>query len=534
MSLRSKFGVLLGMLGIAVLIAMAAAWWSLDVMHNEARLPVRSMSEALLNLSRIKRAVEDAGSALHGSSSSQSTGVRDASPPSQTSLHPASLSDARAAITRAISSLADVEAEDTSLTRIGKGTLSNLRLRLDTTRIALQSPDARAPASRELVIRSLFEVHELIERAESRIIEDTRSSLQHSADVRQQLGYVLALVVVLVLLFVLLGLSLVRRWVMLPVANLRSTVSRFGTGDLEIRPLPVSPSRTRDEIAQLAREFNHMAITIKSLQNERVDRERLAAVGEMVRRLAHNLRNPLAGIRSLAELSRAELRSSTPDTADLHNLQNRIITTVDRFEQWLTDLLRVTRPAQIDPQLTPILPWLSNVVETHRPAAEARGVHLALDTASSPHAAVFDPRHLEHALSALISNAIEAASQSSTPPYRVAIRAADYKENPDIWIISVADSGRGVDPKHRDRLFTPYFTTKSDGNGIGLASSAQVVRAHSGQISLISPSDGHEQLPGACFLIRLPRSGPPVRPEGAGAVASIGQNGAAGGQDPGH
>jgi len=108
------------------------------------------------------------------------------------------------------------------------------------------------------------------------------------------------------------------------------------TGNLD----SASSDRLWAQLAQLASEVNHMAHMVKTLQDERVESERLAAVGSMVRRIAHNIRNPLAGIRGLAEITRNELAQDE----ELRENQTRIVAAVDRFERWLKQLLDATRP----------------------------------------------------------------------------------------------------------------------------------------------------------------------------------------------
>jgi len=100
----------------------------------------------------------------------------------------------------------------------------------------------------------------------------------------------------------------------------------------------------------------------------------------MVRRLAHNLRNPLAGIRSLAELTRADL---PPDSPAIEN-QERIVTTVDRFERWLSELLSATTPLRVAPAPSPVASWLRAVAEPLRPLANERGVDLQVRVEAAP------------------------------------------------------------------------------------------------------------------------------------------------------
>ena len=83
---------------------------------------------------------------------------------------------------------------------------------------------------------------------------------------------------------------------------------------------------------------------------------------------------------------------------------------MDRFEKWLNELLGATRPMTIQPEPTEVARWLTGLVDAHRPMAQTRGVDLSLDTTDSPSTVAFDSRHLEHALSAMLSNAIESTS----------------------------------------------------------------------------------------------------------------------------
>jgi signal transduction histidine kinase len=290
-----------------------------------------------------------------------------------------------------------------------------------------------------------------------------------------------------------------------------------------------------------------MAAVVKAMQDEAVQRERLAAVGEVVRRIAHNLRSPLAGIRGLAELSRKELDSPAvaPELrADLGENQQRIIGAVDRFELWLRDLLDATRPLEIVHQTIDPRDWLGRVIEAYRPKAQANCIDLALDTSAAPPLVAFDPRHFEHAVGALISNALDSVAAAppagQTAAVRVVCRAlpAAASENGQLWELRVQDNGPGVPPDLRERIFTPYFTTKREGTGIGLALAQQVVRAHGGGLSLLDSPNGAlrdgesaSQARGAVFSARMPIGPIDVR---SSMVATAGHPETASGQNSRH
>jgi signal transduction histidine kinase len=230
-----------------------------------------------------------------------------------------------------------------------------------------------------------------------------------------------------------------------------------------------------------------MAETIAAMQDERIERERLAAVGEMVRRVAHNIRNPLAGIRSLAELTRSDLDDASP----LAENQDRIVRTIDRFEGWVQMLLTATRPLQVSPAETQVRPWIQGIIDSHRPSAERGGVRLELFDAGAPDVATFDARLLEQAVAAMIDNAIGVTGRGKS----VQVEVGSGGES---WTIEIRDEGPGVPADIRAKIFTPYFTTRRDGTGLGLAMAKQVVEQHDGRIEIESGEDG------AVFRVVIP------------------------------
>jgi signal transduction histidine kinase len=353
---------------------------------------------------------------------------------------------------------------------------------------------------------------------EERVVKDIQALAEASGDLRSRLSVVLGLALFIVALTGGLALSLIRRWVIRPVAGLRTAAARIAAGDFEHR-VPIPTRAPADEMTALSTEVNHMASMVKRMQTERIEQERLAAIGELVRRLAHNLRNPLSGIRGLAELTRSDAAAFGPAADEARENQDRIIKAVDRFEGWLADLLRVTKPTRVEPAPTDVPRWLAGLVEAHRPSAQTRGITLELDTTAAPATAEFDARHLEHAVSALISNALEAATVSISGHHTARVRVSSHANHPTngqcarSWEIRVEDTGPGIPPHIRESIFKPYFTTKKDGNGIGLASAQQVARAHGGEITVWgcreAAFDGKAfTLTGAALVIRLPLAGP--------------------------
>lgn len=276
-----------------------------------------------------------------------------------------------------------------------------------------------------------------------------------------------------------MGVYFVRRWVMYPISDLREAARQISLGNFEYRIVP----RSHDELGQLAEEVNQMSATIVAIQTKLLEQERLAAAGEMVTRLAHNIRNPLAGIRGLAEAT----ISIYPDDEDVQGCQERIISTVDRFEKWLRDLQQSVSPLNLNLQQIAVQGMLNDVVTALQPMLDRRGVRVVVDVPGGMPNVQVDCMHFEQAIVALVTNAVQASESGQ----EVHVRACPAEDPRGCWRLEVEDHGSGIPPEIRQKIFLPYFTTKPDGNGIGLSMAIKVVRLHGGQLIVDSePGQG--------------------------------------------
>jgi len=279
-----------------------------------------------------------------------------------------------------------------------------------------------------------------------------------------------------------------RRWVMYPIRDLREATRQIGLGNFAYRIIP----RSRDELGQLAEEVNEMSATVVAIQTQLVEQERLAAAGEMVTRLAHNIRNPLAGIRGLAEATTA----LHPDDLELVGCQQRITDTVDRFEKWLRDLQQSVTPLKLNLQPVRLAELVGGVMTALRPMFDRRGIRYVVEIDPAVSEVQLDSLHFEQALVALVTN----AAQASEAGQEVRISASPLAEARGRWRLSVMDHGAGISAELKRKIFLPYFTTKPEGNGLGLAMANKVVRLHGGQLTVDSgPGRGSRfdaELPG--------------------------------------
>ncbi len=520
MKLATKFGVLIGLLGLTVIVSLGAALLFARLLESELQDPLVTTTSLIDDLSDLKLAIGAEADRLFGEAGGQPG--RYGQLASEHARGP--LSSEAVGISEALAKLRANQYIDGRLGPTIVANISDRTLEAQQKGAAILTVATDAPDRLQLIRDAAdahMKAHELIERVEKRVIKDSRQKIDHGDRLRSIFSVIVAAAMTASGLFALLGSLLFRRWVVRPVRELRRAAEEISAGHFSHRV----PVHGDDELGLLSGEVNHMAGMIASMQQEAVERERLAAVGEMVRRLAHNLRNPLSGIRGLAELTRMR----APEDDAIRHDQTEIITAVDRFNGWLTDLLQATSPLALNPREVETQAWLAGIIDSHRPLARMRSVTLEVDTANAPATAVFDPKHLEHALVAILTNAI----QASPPDSRVRFSAGPAPETPDsphCWEIRVIDEGSGIPPEVMAKIFKPYFTTKRDGNGIGLAVAQSVVKGHGGRIDVRS-----EPGRGAEFTVRIPTGvNGGNQPVLNSHTAESDQTGAGSGQHPGH
>lgn len=517
--LTTRFVILTCVLGLAVVISLGVAYWGVASVDREVRSSYGQIAGIMSKLETIKSNFEHQMQALESESfrrfpdefSTQGTGEM---PPSLVPFDP---DQARSLMRQTRQTVRDLDVDWTfreftgvQASRSVRSQARSLVTKLENCYEALTQNDATEAVRCYLVARSHFEqLHLLIEGIEGRLVDDINLSLDFAEETRTQVNLVLVSCLLVAGLVITLVLLLQRRWFNQPIRSLREATTELSKGNFEHR----APVLARDELGLLSEEINEMAQTITEIQIQLVERERLAAVGEMMRRIVHNLRNPLAGIRSLAELTQSELR---PDSGEFEN-QRRILATVDQFEKWLEEVLHTTRPLEVRPM--PVNPaiFLDSLVVPQRAAAEAKSIKLVIEAENAPEKANVDQMHFHHALVALIANAIEACPEGAD--IRIIGREVfdnrrsmvSRNGNPEsggrLWEIIVEDSGPGIDPDLRNRVFEPYFTTKKGGFGIGLAVVRNVVRAHRGEIDVSASEMGGHASQSRCRA--------DVRPHGA-------------------
>ncbi|MGA1202250.1 MAG: ATP-binding protein [Planctomycetota bacterium] len=316
-------------------------------------------------------------------------------------------------------------------------------------------------------------IDDLIRRQHGRV--EAATALATSRE--QQARTLIVITSVLLLAAAWLGQSLFRRWFLQPVEVLSEATHRIASGDYETK----IPLAGENEFARLARDVETMSASIESFQGKLVEKERMAAVGEMTASVAHNVRNPLASIRALAQTCHREPELATP----IRGALGTVIETVDRADRWLKDLLTALRPVKLTAVEQDLVEIVGEIVEASRTFAERKGIELRFEAEAGVPPLLLDRRRFEQALIVLISNSVEASPPESTIDILV---SADPGPRQRIRVI-VEDRGHGMNEETLGKLFTPYFTTKKSGVGLGLCLAQKIIFGHRGTIDVVSEVD---------------------------------------------
>jgi signal transduction histidine kinase len=283
----------------------------------------------------------------------------------------------------------------------------------------------------------------------------------------------------------------IQRWLVKPLQAIGRSTAVISTGELSHR----IQVRSKDELGALATSINNMAQALKRIQERLLQAERLAAVGELSSYIAHNIRNPLASIRSSAQAALSEPGIPEEVRADLRS----IVDTVDHLKQWVHNFLFALKP--IAPTLAPsdLNRVIAEALDIVRPLVEEKEIEVDLSLSGTLPPVPLDEGYLEQALVSLFTNACEATPQGG----RVAItsRLICEGEGPEVVAVDLADNGGGIPPEMLQKVFTPYFTTKTDGVGLGLTMAQKIVSYHGGNLTVSNRPEG-----GTAVQILLPIS----------------------------
>ena len=296
-----------------------------------------------------------------------------------------------------------------------------------------------------------------------------------------------ALVVLLTIILWLLGSEAVK-----PVQRLVEAMRRAEAGELTVR----ADEGRSDELGVAARGFDATLAALRRSQaeleafyRERLVRaDRFAAVGEVATGLAHEIKNPLAGLSGALELLAEDLASNPRHAEVVGEMRHQ----VQRLTHTMESLLSFARPPKAKLRSTEVNGTLEKVLFLIRQQCRGTLVEVQPELGEGLPQVMADPSQLEQVFLNLCLNAVQAMSERGGT-LTVRSRMGDGHV-----FVEVADTGPGIPADLRGSVFKPFFTTKREGNGLGLAISARIVAEHGGHIGYRCPPEG-----GTTFTITL-------------------------------
>jgi len=304
-------------------------------------------------------------------------------------------------------------------------------------------------------------------------------------------GILIGVVSISILIFIILRLfeKLVNR----PISRLKDNMKNVQEGDLNIQ----FPVVKQDEIGSLAESFNTMVKElreanqkIKHLHNQHMEKaEHLASIGELAAGLAHEIKNPIAGMKGALEIINQKTDPSDPKK----EIFKEILLQIEKIHNVIQDLLSYAKPKEMSFSLVNPNECIENAIKLAKPQTNSKDIIFHFAGIANNTLARIDADKIQELMLNLMLNSISAIEKKGQIDIKL------LKKNEKDLEILFSDNGKGIKKAHLPQIFNPFFTTKSRGTGLGLSICKKITNAHNGSIQMKS-KEGE----GTTFFIRLP------------------------------
>jgi signal transduction histidine kinase len=304
---------------------------------------------------------------------------------------------------------------------------------------------------------------------------------------------VITFVIALLVLSVLLSL-ITTHLVTKPIKGIIDTMKNVREGDLKVRFLT---SRT-DEIGSLAESLNSMLFELNRTRNELMrchesdiqKVEKMATVGELAAAIAHDIKNPLAGISGAIQVFAEDFPPEDPRKEIIED----VLQEIERLDRSVKDLLRYARPPEPNFIKTSLTPIIDRVVRLMWGQTKHQEIDIEVTHADSPRDIYVDPEQMQQVFLNIMLNAFHSMEQGG----KLKVHTV-FDSQTGMAEVVFTDSGPGISEHNLKDIFKPFFTTKHTGTGLGLAISKNTVEKHGGTI-LVESRVGV----GSTFRVLLP------------------------------
>jgi signal transduction histidine kinase len=241
-----------------------------------------------------------------------------------------------------------------------------------------------------------------------------------------------------------------------------------------------------------------LLVTVRDARADEKDpdeeKDHLVSLGELSACVAHEIRNPLTGIRTTVQYVDSKLETEDPKHEDLRE----VIGEIDRIEQIIGDLLLFSRPPEGNRVMSDLNGLIHRVLDGMAPQFEAAEVEVKRNLSADLEQFLFSPDSIQQVLLNMLRNAVEAMPEGGKLKVTTTLRRYRSGRPPSAEIF-ISDTGHGIPEDLLKTIFRPFFTTRHNGTGLGLAISAGIVRSHGGGIHARNRVHG-----GATFRVSLP------------------------------
>jgi len=363
-----------------------------------------------------------------------------------------------------------------------KGLLSRvLTMRANLARV--ENEERRAFLQGEQLIASL---NHIVDQASSSLAEKTQRSLRDIEKTKTVLFILLVSGPLLLAIFSILMITSITK----PLNVILNAIGMLKKGNLNFR----IETPLKDEFAEVAAAFNEMTRTLNEQLHRMQMTEQMAVCGQLAAGLAHEIKNPLAGIKVAIEVLSDELTFS----AENRDTLQKVVAEIRRLESLMKNFLDFARPPKPQFVRTDINGILETTIsflmkQTSVTQGKPQTAQIVKDLDEHLPSITADPQQLRQVFMNLLLNAREATVNGGI------IRVKTLFDHSRAIQIDISDTGHGIAPDILNKVFQPFFTTKPKGTGLGLAISKQLIEQHNGTIQAENGPPG-----GATFRIQIP------------------------------
>lgn len=313
-----------------------------------------------------------------------------------------------------------------------------------------------------------------------------RVSLERVHDELKKTRSIIILIGTIAILTALFASFYLSKKITNPVIELSNLVREYGKRNFSVQ----ATIKSKDEIGMLSSEFNQMAENIVILEKRLIHEERLSALGKTASAIAHELKTPLTALQAYA----GKLPQKLDNKVFLNSFRDIILSEVTRLNNLVNDLLEFSRKENLAIRTNKISDIIHQAVSILSDKTEKNNITINSGEINDFDIECDSEKILQVFLN-IIDNAIEASGKGSN----ILINSQLENEHSNKIAVNIIDSGKGIPPGNLDKLFEPFFSTKSKGTGLGLAICDKIIKMHNGVIKVESSENE-----GSKFSIILP------------------------------